>query len=54
VQSKERYAINALGPAANLVLTDKRINLGFKFFEEFADRSTFQGYSLQISGAISF
>ncbi len=53
-QSKERYAVNALGFASNLVFPKRKINLGVKFFEEFANRSTFQGFSLQVSGSISF
>jgi hypothetical protein len=28
--------------------------LGVRYFKEFLDRSTFQGYSVQISGSISF
>ena len=32
----------------------QRLNLGMKFFEEFADRSTFQGYSLQFTGVFNF
>jgi hypothetical protein len=30
------------------------LTLGMKFFEEFADRSTFQGYSLQFTGVVNF
>jgi hypothetical protein len=51
-QSKERYAINALGFASSLAFP--KWGLGLKFFNEFADRSTFQGYSLQFSGSVSF
>jgi hypothetical protein len=32
----------------------RRAGLGFKYFKEFSNRSTFQGYSLQISGSLSF
>jgi hypothetical protein len=53
-QSRERYAINALGFATNLVFPDHRFNAGVKFFEEFGNRATYQGYSFQVSGAISF
>ena len=53
-QTVERYAVNALGLASNLTFPKQRTNLGVKFFEEFANRSTFQGFSLQVSGSISF
>lgn len=49
-----RYAVNAFGVASNVVFPKRKLNLGLKFFEEFANRSTFQGYSLQASGSISF
>jgi hypothetical protein len=53
-ETTERYAVNAVGAASNVTFSKRKINLGFKFFEEFANRSTFQGYSLQLSGSISF
>ena len=53
-ETMERYAVNALGFASNLLFPKRKANLGVKFFEEFANRSTFQGFSLQISGSISF
>lgn len=49
-----RYAVNAFGVASNVTFPKRKLNLGLKFFEEFANRSTFQGYSLQASGSISF
>ncbi|HWZ52884.1 MAG TPA: transporter [Granulicella sp.] len=52
--SKERYAVNSLGFALSSVYPSHRANLGLKYFKEFQNRSTFQGYSLQISGSISF
>lgn len=53
-ESATRYAVNAFGVASNVVFPKRKINLGLKFFEEFANRSTFQGFSLQASGSISF
>ncbi|HKR85993.1 MAG TPA: transporter [Terriglobales bacterium] len=53
-ESRERYRVNALGLASTLVVPSRKLNLGVRFFEEFANRATFQGYSFQISGAISF
>ncbi|HEV2717123.1 MAG TPA: transporter [Terriglobales bacterium] len=52
--SDERYAINALGFAANVAFPKRRLNMTLKFFDEFADRATFQGYSFQVAGAITF
>ena len=47
------YKVNALGVASNVNITS-RVNAGFKYFQEFANRSTFQGHSIQFSGSISF
>ena len=51
--SDERYAINALGFAVNLAFPKRRTNVTLKFFDEFANRSTFQGYSFQVAGGIT-
>lgn len=53
-ESRERYAVNALGFSSTLAIPNRKLNLGFRFFEEFANRATFQGYSVQISGSIAF
>ncbi len=53
-QAAAHYKVNALGFAANVMLPSRKVNLGAKYFKEFANRSTFQGYSLQISAAIGF
>jgi hypothetical protein len=50
----DRYAINAIGVATQITFPAPRLTLGMKFFEEFADRSTFQGYSLQFTGVVNF
>lgn len=52
--SNERYAVNALGLAVNVAFPKRRTNVILKFFDEFANRSTFQGYSFQVAGAITF
>ena len=52
-QSKAHYHVNALGFGANLTLSAKA-NVGFKYFQEFSNRSTFQGHSIQFSGSIKF
>jgi hypothetical protein len=53
-QAKARYKVNALGFAANVLLPARKLSFGFKYFREFSNRSTFQGHSVQISGAINF
>jgi hypothetical protein len=52
-QSKAHYQVNALGVGSNLSLSAK-ISVGFKYFQEFANRSTFEGHSIQFSGSIKF
>ena len=52
-QAAERYKVNALGFASSVSLPG-RVNVGFKYFQEFSNRSTFQGHSVQISGSLHF
>jgi hypothetical protein len=51
-QSQERYAVNAVGLASNILFPNQRMSLGIRFFEEFSNRAAYQGFSLQISGSI--
>jgi hypothetical protein len=53
-ETTERYAVNALGAASNVTFPKQKLNLGLKIFEEFANRSTFQGFSLQASVSVHF
>lgn len=53
-ESRERYAVNALGFTSSVAVPSRKVSLGVRFFEEFANRATFQGYSLQISGSLGF
>jgi hypothetical protein len=53
-QRSARYQVNALGFAANVLLPARSVSLGLKYFREFSNRSTFQGYTLQIAGAVTF
>lgn len=53
-QAIARYRVNALGLTSSLVLPARKVSVGAKFFKEFSNRSTFQGYSLQISGTVNF
>jgi hypothetical protein len=50
--SASRYSVNALGAAAVVALPERRVTLGFKYFDEFSNESTFEGNSLQISVAL--
>jgi hypothetical protein len=53
-QGAAHYEVNALGFASNISLPARKVNLGFKYFHEFSNEATFQGYSVQISGVVSF
>jgi hypothetical protein len=52
--SATRYVINALGFAVTAAFPKQKASLGFKYFDEFADRSTYEGFSIQVQGAIHF
>jgi hypothetical protein len=53
-QAVAHYKVNALGFTANALLPEQKVSVGLKYFHEFECRSTFQGYTLQISAAITF
>jgi hypothetical protein len=53
-QAGTRYEVNALGFGSSLIFPERKISLGVKYFREFLNRSTFQGYSVQVSGSIGF
>jgi hypothetical protein len=53
-QAAACYKVNALGFAANAILPDRKVSVGLKYFHEFEAKSTYQGYTLQISAAITF
>lgn len=53
-QADARYSVNAVGFTGNLNLPTRGVGLGLKYYKEFSNRSTFQGYSLQISGSVAF
>ncbi len=53
-QTVARYKVNSLGVAANALLPGQKASIGLKYFHEFECRSTYQGYTLQISAAITF
>jgi hypothetical protein len=49
-----KYRVNALGAAANIILPVRKSSPGFKWLKEFSNKATVQGYTIQISGAITF
>jgi hypothetical protein len=53
-QAGAHYKVNALGVAANAMLPGRKASIGFKYFHEFQCKSTYQGYTLQISGSLTF
>ena len=53
-QSAAHYKVNSLGVGSNISLPKLRLSAGFKYFKEFSNRSTFQGYSVQFSGSLHF
>jgi hypothetical protein len=53
-QAAAHYRVNALGFTANLGFPARAVGLGFKYFKEFSNRSTFQGHSLQIAASVHF
>jgi len=52
-QAAAHYHVYALGFGANAIFPARKVTVGAKYFQEFASRSTFQGYTLQISLAIT-
>jgi len=54
VESAARYRVHSLGFTSNIIFPSKNASLGFKYFSEFGGRSTYEGYSAQISGSIKF
>ena len=39
---------------SKVLLPARQFSLGLKYFKEFSNRSTFQGYTLQITSAVTF
>ena len=51
--SGDRYAVNAAGVALSAAFPKQRANVAVKYFSEFANRATFEGYSVQILAAFA-
>jgi len=53
-EEAQRYRVNALGAGLNYILPARKVTLSLKYFDEFSNQWTYQGYSLQISAAVGF
>ena len=53
-EEAQRYRVNALGIGMNLLLPTQKVTLSLKYFDEFSNQWTYQGYSLQISAGVVF
>ena len=53
-EKAQRYRVNAIGVGMNLALPARKVTLSLKYFDEFSNQWTYQGYSLQISAAVVF
>ena len=53
-QHPGHYRVDAIGGAANVILPVRKVSVGFKLMKEFSNSFTVQGYSLQITGALTF
>ncbi len=53
-QAGAHYKVNGLGFATNAIFPGRKASVGVKYFHEFACTSTYQGYTLEISGAMTF
>jgi hypothetical protein len=49
-----RYRVNAIGAAGNIILPERKVTVGIKWLKEYSNRSTVEGQSLQIAGAVTF
>jgi hypothetical protein len=53
-EQAQRYRVNGLGIGMNLLLPSQKVTLSLKYFDEYSNRWTYQGYSLQISAGVGF
>jgi hypothetical protein len=53
-EQSQRYRVNGLGAGLSLALPTRKVTLSLKYFDEFSNRWTYEGYSLQISAAVGF
>jgi len=48
------YKVHALGFGFNVISPPRNLSVGFKYFDEFSNGSTYQGHSVQISATVGF
>jgi hypothetical protein len=48
------YAVNGIGGAANIIFPARKTTLGVKLMKEFSNSHTVQGYTFQVSTAVTF
>jgi hypothetical protein len=53
-EEAQRYRVNGLGVGMSLLLPTQKVSLSLKYFDEFSNQWTYQGYSLQISAGVGF
>jgi hypothetical protein len=53
-EEAQRYRVNSLGIGLNFALPTRKVTLSFKYFDEFSNQWTYQGYSVQISAGVGF
>jgi len=54
IRGRLHYGVLGLGAGANVILPERKVALGFRYYKEFHATSTVEGYSLQIIAGISF
>jgi len=54
VAATTHYRVNALGAAGNIVLPERKVTVGVKWFNEISGQSTVRGHSLQIAAIVTF
>ena len=52
--TRDRYLVNSVGAAVSATFPKQKASLGVRWFQEFLNRSTFEGFSVQIAAAITF
>ena len=53
-EEEQRYRVNSLGVGASLLMPARQVTLSLKYFDEFSNRWTYQGYSLQVALGVRF
>jgi hypothetical protein len=51
-EEDQRYRVNSLGVGASLSIPSRQVSLSLKYFDEFSNRWTYEGYSLQVAVAV--